>query len=210
MWCLRRLLRVPWTARRSNQLILKKSVLNIHWKDWCWSWDPNTQATGCKELTQSTRLRHWEILKARGEGDNRAWGGWMASLIQWTWVWASSGSWWWTGRPGVVQSMGLQRVRHDWETEVNWTDTYTPSLLDLLPHHPHPIHPGPHRTRSSAPCAIPQVLLAIYFTYGSVFISNLISQFIPPSFPSCPVSTSVLYVCASIPALELGSPVLFL
>ena len=157
MWCLRRLLRVPWTARRSNLLILKKSVLNIHWKDWCWSWNSNIWATWCKELTQLKRPRHWKRLKARGEGDNRAWGGWMASLIQWTWVWASSGSWWWTGRPGMVQSMGLQRVRHDWETEVNWTDTYTPSLLDLLPHHPHPIHPGPHRTPSSAPCAIPQV-----------------------------------------------------
>ena len=58
-------------------------------------------------------------LKAGGEGDNRGWDGWMASLTQWTWVWGNSRSWWWTGRPGVLQSMGLQSVRHDWVTELN-------------------------------------------------------------------------------------------
>ena len=63
----------------------------------------------------------WERLKAGGEGDDRGWDGWMAWLTRWTWVWASSGSWWWTGRPGVLQSMGSQRVRHDWATELNWT-----------------------------------------------------------------------------------------
>ena len=62
----------------------------------------------------------WERLKAGGEGDNRGWDGWRASPTQRTWVWASSGSWWWTGKPGVLQSMGSQRVRHDWETELNW------------------------------------------------------------------------------------------
>ena len=62
----------------------------------------------------------WERLKAGGEG----WNGWMISLSQRTWVWAGSGSWWWTGRPGGLQSMGLQRVRHDWATELNWTDVY--------------------------------------------------------------------------------------
>ena len=59
----------------------------------------------------------WERLRAGGEGDNRGWDGWMASLTQWTWVWVSSRSWWWTGRAGVLQSMGLQRVGHDWVTE---------------------------------------------------------------------------------------------
>ena len=62
----------------------------------------------------------WESLRAGGEGDDRGWDGWMASLTRWTWVWASSGSWWWTGRPGVLQSMGSQRVRHNWMTELNW------------------------------------------------------------------------------------------
>ena len=57
-----------------------------------------------------------------GEGDNRGWDGWMASPTWGTWVWASSGCWWWTGRPGVLQSMGSQRVRQDWATELNWTE----------------------------------------------------------------------------------------
>ena len=65
-----------------------------------------------------------ERLKAGGEGDDRGWDGWMVSLTQWIWVWVNSGSWWWTGRPGVLQFMGLQRVGHDWVTELNWTYTY--------------------------------------------------------------------------------------
>ena len=63
----------------------------------------------------------WERLRAGREGDNRGWDGWMASLTQWTWVWVDSGSWWWTGRPGVLRFMGSQRVRHDWATELNWS-----------------------------------------------------------------------------------------
>ena len=68
------------------------------------------------------RLWCWEGLRAGGEGDDRGWDGWMASLTQWTWVWVSSGSWWWTGRPGVLRFMGSQRVGHDWPTGLNWTD----------------------------------------------------------------------------------------
>ena len=121
LWCWRRLLRVPWTAKRSNQSILRKSVLNIHWKDWCWSWRSNTLATSCEELTRWKRLWWWEGLGAGGEGDDREWDGWMASVTQWTWVWASSGSWWWMGKPGMLQSMGRQKVGHNWVTELNWT-----------------------------------------------------------------------------------------
>ena len=62
----------------------------------------------------------WEGLGAGGEGDNRGWDVWMASLTRWTWVWVNSGSWWWTGRPGVLRFMGSQRVGHDWATELNW------------------------------------------------------------------------------------------
>ena len=65
----------------------------------------------------------WERLRAGGEGDDRGWDSWMASPTRWTWVWASFGSWWWTGRPGVFQSMGSQRAGHNWATEVNWTET---------------------------------------------------------------------------------------
>ena len=96
-----------------------KSVLNIHWKDWCWSWNSNILATWCEELTHWKRPWCWERLKAGGEGDDRGWDGWMASLIWWTWVWVNSASWWWTGRPGVLRFMGSQRVEHDWATELN-------------------------------------------------------------------------------------------
>ena len=82
----------------------------------------NTLATWCVELTHLKRSWCWEKLKGGGKGDDRGWDGWMASLTQWTWVWVNSGSWWWTGRPGVLQSTGLQRVGHDWVTELNWTD----------------------------------------------------------------------------------------
>ena len=115
LWCWRRLLRLPWTARRSNQWILKE-INPIQWKDWCWSWNSNTLATWCEELTHWKRPWCWERLKAGGEGDDRGWDGWMASP---TWVWVSSGSWWWTGKPGVLQSMESQRVGHDWTTELN-------------------------------------------------------------------------------------------
>ena len=110
LWCWRRLLRVPWTARRSNQSILRWSVLGVHWKDWCWSWNSNTLATWCEEQTHLKRPGCWERLKAGGEGDNRGWDGWMASPTQWTWVWVDFRSCWWTGRPGVLRFMELQRV----------------------------------------------------------------------------------------------------
>ena len=120
LWYWRRLLRVPWNERRSNQSILKeispeysleglmlKLKLQyfgyliwriIHWnRPWC-----------------------WERLNAGGEGGDRGWNGWMASPTQWTWVWANSRSWWWTGKPGVLQSMGSKR--HNWATELNWKD----------------------------------------------------------------------------------------
>ena len=123
LWCWRRLLRVPWTARRSNQSILKEiSPGGVHWKGWCWSWNSNTLATSCEELTHLKRPWCWEGLRAGGEGDDRGWDGWMASPTRWTWVWANSGSWWWTGRPGMLGFMGLQRVGHDWAIELNWTD----------------------------------------------------------------------------------------
>ena len=96
----------------------RKSVLNIHWKDWCWSWNSSTLATWCKELTHLKRPWCWEGLKVGGEGDDRGWDGWMASPTWWTWVWVSSRSWWWPGRPGVLQSMGSQKVTHNWATEL--------------------------------------------------------------------------------------------
>ena len=123
LWFWRRRLRVPGTARRSNQSIQKEispeyAVLN---KDWCWSWNSNTLAIWCKELTHWKRPWCWERLKVGGEGDNRGWDGWMASLVRGTGVWVNSRSWWWTGRPGMLQRMGSQRVGLDWATELNQT-----------------------------------------------------------------------------------------
>ena len=115
------LLRVPWTAR-SNQPILKETGPEY-----------SLEGTMLKlklqhfgHLMQRTdSLEKTQILgKVEGLGnkeDDRGWDGWMASLTQWTWVWAISGSWWWTGKPGMLESIGLQRVGHNWVTELNWT-----------------------------------------------------------------------------------------
>ena len=94
LWCWIKLLRFPWTARRSNWSILKEISLTIHWKDWCWSWNSSILATWYEGLTHWNRPWCWEKLKAEGEGDDRGWDGWMASPTQWTWGWASTRSWW--------------------------------------------------------------------------------------------------------------------
>ena len=126
LWFWRRLLRVPWNARRSNQFILKEispgcSLEGLMWK-------PKFQyfGTWCEELTHLKRPWCWERLRAGGEGDDRGWDGWMASLTQWTWVWIDSGCWCWTGKPSMLQLMGSQRVGHDWATELNWTEVEKP------------------------------------------------------------------------------------
>ena len=121
LWCWRRLLRVPWTAKRSNQSILKQTSSGCLLEGLMLKLKLQYLATWCEELTHLKRPWCWERLRAGGEGDNRGWDGWMVSPTQWTWVWVNSRSWWWTGRPGVLQFMGLQRVGHDWATELNWT-----------------------------------------------------------------------------------------
>ena len=108
----------PLACKEIQPVHPKGSVLNIHWKDRCWSWSSKTLATWCKELTHLKRPWCWARLKEGGEGDDRGWDGWMASRTQRTWVWVDSGSWWWTGKPGMLQSMGSQRVGHDWVTEL--------------------------------------------------------------------------------------------
>ena len=124
MWCWRRLLRVPWTAKRSNQSILKE----------------NSPGCSLKELMLKLKLQYfghlmWRVdslekilmlerLAAGEEGEDRGWDVCMASLTQWTWIRVDCGSWWWTGRPGVLWFMGSQRVGHDWVTELNWTESH--------------------------------------------------------------------------------------
>ena len=120
LWCWRRLLRVPWTARRSNQSILKEisprcSMEGLMLKLKLQYFDHLMWRADSLEKTLS-----WEGLEAGGEGDDRGWDGWMASPTRWAWFWVNSESWWWTGRPGVLRFMGSQRVRHDWATELNW------------------------------------------------------------------------------------------
>ena len=119
LWCWRRLLRVPWTARSSNQSILKVS----------WLLFGRTDAEAATPILWPPHVKSWLIgkdpdagrdLGAGEERDYRGWDGWMASLTWWTWVWVNSGSWWWTGRPGVLWFMGLQRVESDWATELKW------------------------------------------------------------------------------------------
>ena len=112
-----------------------KEIQPVHSKDQPWDFfgrndakagNSNTLATSCEELTHWKRLWCWEGLGAKAEGDDRGWDGWMASLTQWTWVWVNSGSWWWTGRPGVLRFMESQRVRHNWATELNGTEFLLP------------------------------------------------------------------------------------
>ena len=120
LWCRRRLLRVLWTARSSNQSILEevspeRSLEGLMLK-------LKLQYFGhlMGRAEHSKRLWCWERLKASGEGNDREWDGWMALPTQWTWVWINSRSSWWTGRLGMLLSMGLQRVWYDCVTEVNW------------------------------------------------------------------------------------------
>ena len=121
LWCWRRLLRVPCSARRSNQSILKEI-------------SPGCSLDGLMLKLKLQYFGHlmWRVdslekplmlggIGAGGEGDNRGWDGWMASLAQWTWVWVNSRSWWWTGRPGMLWFIGLQRVGHDWVTDLIWS-----------------------------------------------------------------------------------------
>ena len=130
LWCWRRLLRVTWTARRSKQSILKEINPDYSLKGLMLKLKLKLQYSGTwgKELTHQKRSWCWEKLKAGGEGYgrggegyDRGWDGWTALLTRWTWVWVNSWSWWWTGRPGKLQSMGLWRVGHNWVTELNWT-----------------------------------------------------------------------------------------
>ena len=110
----------------------RRSPLNIHWQDWCWSWNSKTLPTWCEELTHWKRPWCGERLKV-GEGNDRGWHDSMASWTQWTWVWVSSRSWWLTGRPGMLQSMGSKCIGHNWVTELRWTEFYWSSWVEEAP-----------------------------------------------------------------------------
>ena len=126
LWCWRRLLRVPWTARRSNQSILKEISPGFSLEGLTLKLKLQYLGHLIRRTDSLKRPWCWERLKAGGEGDDRGWDGWMASPTRWTWVLVNSGSRWWTGRPGMLQSMGSQRVKPDWVnwTELNWNKRY--------------------------------------------------------------------------------------
>ena len=132
LWCWRRLLRVPWTARKSNQSIVKEVSLEYSLEGLMLKMKVQYFGHLIKELTHWKRHRCWARLKAGAEGEDRGWDGWMASLTRWIWVWASSVSWWSTVKPGMLQSTGLQKVGHDWATELNWYHKHLINNSDSL------------------------------------------------------------------------------
>ena len=122
MWYILQCIAGPWTARRSSLSILKESSLEYSLEGLMLKLKP--QCFGhlkqrANSMEKILMLRKIEGGRRRGD---RGWDGWMASLTQWTWVWVGSRSWWWTGRSGILKSMGSQRVRHNWMTELNWTE----------------------------------------------------------------------------------------
>ena len=106
LWWLEKTLESPLECKEIQQVHPK----GVHWKDWCWSWNSNTFATWCEQLTHLKWPWCWERLRAEGEGDDRGWDGWMASLSQWTWVWVNSGSWWWSLFQWVNSSHEVAKV----------------------------------------------------------------------------------------------------
>ena len=122
LWCWRGLLRVPWTARWSIQSILKEISPEYSLEGLMLKLKLQYFGHLMRRTDSFEKTLIWEWLKARGEGEDRGWDGWMTSPTQWAWVWVNSRSWWWTGRPGVLQSMGSQGVGHHWATELNWPE----------------------------------------------------------------------------------------
>ena len=121
LWCWRRLLRVPWTARRSNQSILKEINSEYSLERLMLKLKLHYFGHLMQKADSFEKTLILERLKAGGEGDDRGWDGLMVSLTRWAWVWVSSGNWWCTEKPGVLQSMGSQRVGHDWVIEQQQT-----------------------------------------------------------------------------------------
>ena len=131
LWCWRRLLRVPWTAGRSNQSMLMEISpeysleglmlkLKLQYSDHLMQRMDSVEKTLMLGKIEGGRRRGWQ-----------RWDGWMVSLTQWTWVWVSSRSWWWAGKPGVLYSMESQRIRHNWATELNWISIMIEALREV-------------------------------------------------------------------------------
>ena len=157
LWCWR----VPWTARRSNQSILKEISPGISLEGMMQKLKLQYFGHLMQRVDSLEKTLMLGGIGGRGEGDDWGWDGWMASQTRWTWVWVNSGSWWWTGRPGVLRFMGSQRVGHDWATELNWTELMHPLILY-------------HKLQAqnvAFPCSCPcQLNLSLALSYFSSFI----------------------------------------
>ena len=120
LWCWRRLLKVPWTARRSNQSIRKEISPGCSLEGLMLKLKIQYFGHLMRRADSFEKTLMLGKIEGRRKRYNRGWDGWMVSPPQWTWVWVDCGSWWWTGRPGLLQFMGSQRVGHNWATELNW------------------------------------------------------------------------------------------
>ena len=121
LWCWRRLLRVPWTARRSNQSILKEISLGCSLEGLMLTLKLQYFGHLMRGADSFEKTLMLGKIEEGGERNDGGWDGWITSPTQRTWVWVDSGSWWWTGRPGMLRIMGSQRIRQDWLTELNWS-----------------------------------------------------------------------------------------
>ena len=141
----------------------------------------------------------WEGLGAGGEGDDRGWDGWLASLTRWTWVWVNSGSWWWTGRPGVLWFMGSQKVGHDWATEL------TELNIPLLYHFPGGLVVKNPPANAGDAGSIPGSERSLGIrSINSVYMSIPIFQFLPPPPSPLGIHIFLFYICVSISALQIS------
>ena len=122
LWCWRRLLRGPWTARRSNQSILKEISPGISLEGMMLKLKLQYFGHLMRRVDSLEKTLMLGGIGGRGEGDDRGWDGWMASLTRWMWVWVNSRSWWWTGRPGMLWFMRSQRVGHNWATDLSLSE----------------------------------------------------------------------------------------
>ena len=121
LWCWRRwLLRVPWTARRSNQSILKEISPRCSLEGLMLKLKLQYFGHLMRRADSLEKTLMLEKIEGRSRGDERGWDGWMASPTPWTWVWVDSRGWWWTGRPAVLQFMRSKRIGHNWATELKW------------------------------------------------------------------------------------------
>ena len=160
----------------STSELQKKSVLNIHWEDWCWSWNSNTLATWCKELTHLKRL----ILGKTEGGRRRGWQRmrWLDGITDSMGMsWVSSGSWWWTWKPSVLQSMESHWIRHNWATELNWT----------LYWNSHCVHPFFSQVQWASLWSLPWTLLGTLLIFASfIFFLGIILFFCWEYIPLSP------------------------